>query len=126
MNIFKFENKYKDILENIEEWAYLRIDVANYLRDKNNNDIIKRESAKKFISKLQKIRTIFYGFNNWFKKYDGLVFSDSAERRILDGKYIDKISDDIIDRLKPNKNLMIELPNPKHYNLGSVNKIYCI
>jgi len=74
MNIFELEKKYKEILENIEEWVYLRTIMANYLRDRNNQEEKNRESSKNIIRKLQKVKTILYGFKNWFAQYDGLVF----------------------------------------------------
>jgi hypothetical protein len=115
MNIFNFEKKYKEILENIEDWVYLRIKIGHELKNIYNQQFIKnRENKlKKIWEKIIRLKNIFYGFKNWFKKYDYIFFSDSSERRFIDNSYKDKISDDIIDRL--NNCLLIELPNPNHY-----------
>jgi hypothetical protein len=115
MNIFNFEKKYKEILENIEDWVYLRIKIGHELKNIHNQQFIKnRENKlKKIWEKIIRLKNIFYGFKNWFKKYDYIFFSDSSERRFIDNSYKDKISDDIIDRL--DNCLLIELPNPNHY-----------
>jgi hypothetical protein len=114
-SIFNFEQKYKDILENIEDWVYLRIAVGNELKNSYNKQIIsnKNYKIKRILKKFKRFKNIFYGFKNWFKKYDHIFFSDSSERRFIDNSYKDKISDDIIDRL--DNCLLIELPNPNHY-----------
>ena len=121
-NIFEFEKKYKDILEDIEEWAYLRIPVAFYLKNKENKkhkeEIKKISKIRKILNKIKKfkkIKNIFYGFKNWFGKYDYLFFSDSGERRFIKNSYMDKIADDIIKRIGKEKVLLIETPNSIHY-----------
>ena len=113
MNIFEFEEKYKDILENIEEWGYLRLKVAFILKNKNNLNVHKNKNYKLF-NYLSKIKNLFFGFSNWFYKYDYIFFSDSSERKIINNRYFDKISDDIIDKLKTNV-LLIENPTPNHF-----------
>ena len=54
-------------------------------------------------------RYLFYGFKNWFGKYDAIVFTASDQRRILDNLYTDRC-----DQL-PGKNLIVEQPVGKHY-----------
>src|SRR5215831_8578837 len=41
----------------------------------------------------------FYGFTSYFRKYDYLSFSDSSERKLVDGKWVDKSVDYILENL---------------------------
>jgi len=125
MNIFEFENKYKSILENIEEWAYIRIKFGYKMKDQNlleKQVNIKINQIKNFI---HYIKSIFYGFTNWFNKYDYLCFSDSSQRKIINGQYYDKLFDSLINKLS-NKTLIIELPNKKHYRINQVKSKYIV
>jgi len=108
-SVLDFEKKYKNILENIEEWAYIRLKVGFYLKNKSNeNDASNRKKTfQKTLKKLLKIKDIFYGFKNWFGRYEYLFFSDSNERRLIEKKYKDKIMDEIID-ISNKKCLMLE------------------
>jgi hypothetical protein len=117
MSIFELEEKYKNILENIEEWVYLRVALGHKLKNCNEKVVLKENKnskLKKLLNNFKKLKNIFYGFKNWFGKYDYICFSDSGERKVIDNIYKDKISDDIIDRMNSNI-LLIELPNSTHY-----------
>ena len=114
-SIFDIEMKYKNELENIKEWAYLRIVYFFSISNKTNSS-----SKSPFLNKLDKIIYIFYGFKNWFKKYDYLIFSDSSERKFINGKYFDKTTDAISNILSKDKILFIELPNPFHFKIRNV------
>jgi len=117
MNIFEFEEKYKIVLEKIEEWNYLRVKVAFELKNKENVTYIKKQKTpflQKIYNKINKIKQMFYKFYNWFGKYEYIFFSDSMERKILNNVYFDKFSDRIIEKLDK-ATLLIETPNPKHY-----------
>ena len=109
MNISNLEKKYP-ILEEIEEWNFIR----NYMRSRliiKNFSGLKRNS---FFDKLKNLKNVFFGFKNWFNTYEYLFFSDSGERKFINKKYFDKYMDDFIDKLEK-KSLLIELPNPNHY-----------
>ena len=56
----------------------------------------------------------FYGFFKWFAKADYLVFSNSDQRKEIDGKLIDKSADYL--NLKLSSTLHIELPVFKHFS----------
>jgi hypothetical protein len=121
MSVLEFEKKYKSILEKIDEWSYIRISFGFYLTSNpniNDSDSLHKETffgkLKKILKKSLIFKNISFGFKNWFKNYDFIFFSDSNERRLIEGLYKDKIADDIIDRL-PGKTLLIELPNDSHY-----------
>jgi len=55
----------------------------------------------------------FYGFFKWFGKADYLVFSNSDQRKEIEGKLIDKSADYL--NLKLSNTLHIELPVFKHF-----------
>ena len=42
---------------------------------------------------IRQIRSVFYGWWNYFRKYDIWAFSTSAERRLIEGEYHDKLFD---------------------------------
>ena len=119
MTLLEFEKKYKDKLENIEEWNYLRIQVGFYLKNQNNKLYDTKNKKNNFFNRLSKIilllKNSFFGFKNWFGKYDYIFISDSSERKLINGYYFDKFFDDIIDKLNNKKNLLIENPIRKHY-----------
>jgi len=119
-NVLELEKYYKDILENIEEWAYIRLKVGFFLKNRNNKKIkIKNNSIaekfKKVVSILLKIKDMFYGFKNWFGKYDYLFFSYSEQRKLINGRYKNKAMDDLIDKELEKKSLLIEAKNSKRF-----------
>lgn len=56
----------------------------------------------------QQFVSIFYGLNNIFGRYTIWVFTNSVERRLIDGKYFDKLFD-YLGNNYPAKTLIIEL-----------------
>ena len=117
MNLLDFEKQHKDILETIEEWNYLRIKVGFFLKNKDQNrKKIQRRNLFTIIRfSMKSLRYAFYKFSNWFGKYEYIFFSDSSERRLINHKYFDKLSDDIIYKLGKNT-LLIENPTAGHYS----------
>jgi hypothetical protein len=121
MTLLEFEEKYREKLENIKEWVFIRISVGYYLKNLNNRKFAKISKNYKalFINKIRKtfifFKNSFFGFKNWFRKYDYIFISDSAERKLINGYYFDKFFDDFIDRLDRDKSLLIEIPINKHY-----------
>jgi hypothetical protein len=111
VDIFDIEKKYKKDLESLEEWNYLR----NIYRsiDTQNKNTYK-------INKPDAVKSIFYGFKNWFRRYDYLVFSDSSERKLVDNKMFDIKVDYIIKELGIDNTLVIENPICKHYKLSDI------
>ncbi len=105
LNIALLEKKYKIQFKEIKEWNYLR----NYYREisyiSNNNKI----------SLYKALKDAFYGFSNWFRSYNYLIFSNSGERKKLYGKFYDTKVDMIIEYLGKDNTLLIETPSPNHY-----------
>jgi len=116
MNIFDFEGEYRSFLERKAEWNYLRIKVAFFLKNRANRRLKISDNYRinRFRELLEYLKNIFFGFSNWFRSYEYLFFSDSSERRLIDGKFYDKLSDDIIEKLDK-KSLLIETPAKQHY-----------
>ena len=105
--MLNFEKKYKDILENIKEWGFLRVYFRKYFHKDSFSK--NKEKNKKYL-----LKSLTFGFKNFLGKYDYLFFSDSKERRKIENYYVDKYFDDIIERIK-GKSLLFELPAPKHF-----------
>lgn len=62
-------------------------------------------------------RYAFYGFGNWFGKYDYIVISSSDQRKFVEGEYVAR-TDLIEDSF--GKALHIELPNPDHPKISKI------
>lgn len=56
---------------------------------------------------LKQLSSIFYGFGNWFRRYDAWAFTNSSERTLIDGKYFDKLFDPL-EQIPNFKVLVIE------------------
>ncbi len=69
-----------------------------------DKEVMKEKNIKELFSQ---ITSIFYGFFNFFRRYDIWVFSNSSERVLLNGKYEDKLFD-YIAQDKRFKSLIIE------------------
>lgn len=56
-NVFKLEEKYKNILENIEEWVYLRVALGHKLKNYNEKVVLKENKISKFKKNLKKLKS---------------------------------------------------------------------
>jgi len=107
----------------IQVWPFLRVSYysqygRNYRFEVLNNNSNK---IKTTFSKLKRVRNVFYGFWNLFKKYDYIIFSDTFEKRLVNGKYIDKIAESLVYELGEKRVLLIERPvNGKHFNRSKI------
>ena len=110
-------------VNDIQVWPFLRVSYysqygRSYIFDVLNNN---SNRTKIIFSKLKRVRNVFYGFWNLFKKYDYIVFSDTLERRLVNGKYIDKIAESLIYELGEKRLLLIENPvNGLHFNRSEI------
>jgi len=132
-NILKeIEGKYPvdTILVNGEQvWPYLR--VAYDLQ------YVKQMSSQKgerplwpglsFLEKLKRLPNILYGIRNWLGKYDYIAVSSTGERRLIGGKYFNRLLDPVIDKLGRDKVLYIEIPIPSLHRIESIytSKVVC-
>ena len=108
MTIFELENKYKTTLETIKEWGYIRIPLGVYLQNKLNKTVKKQEKNTLFYKIANFSSMTLYGFTHWFRSYDYLYFSDSSERKVINGELFDKSVDPIIDVTGKKSSLLIE------------------
>ena len=70
------------------------------------------------------IKSFFYGFFNWFKRYDVWMFNNVIDRVEIDNKWYDKYFDypaSIIDNA-----LIIELPSHSHYKRKNIASKYIV
>lgn len=110
-------------LNGIQVWPFLRTSYDFQYNRCYKFDVLNNNSskAKSILSKLKRVRNIFYGFWNLFKKYDYMVFSDTFERRLINDKYIDKIAEFLISELGEKKVFLIENPvNGLHFNRSKI------
>ena len=98
--LFDIEEQYEKELESFEEWGYLR----SYYRQA----IYSNEGIVRKISKISSLKSMFYGFSSWFKRYNYIVFSGTAERRDVYNMLFDKNVDYIIDTIGREKSLLID------------------
>mgnify|MGYP006870480261 FL=1 len=103
---------------NIKIWPLLKLVLCSNLTYSGSKDEkIKRNLLSKLAKRASLIRPICYGINNFFsKKYEYILFTDTLEKRIVNGMYIDKVSQGLIDLLSNEQFLVIENPvNNFHY-----------
>jgi hypothetical protein len=73
---------------------------------------------------LKIIKSIFYGFLNWFKNYDAWFLGSDLNRIKVNDKYYDKIFDYPADNFK--KSLFLELSTNGHYKRKNVYSKYIV
>jgi hypothetical protein len=94
-------------------WPVLRWHYFDQIRIEQNN--IKRKKKSKFA----RIIEFFYNWTKWFSLYDYFFYSDSelSTRRKINGKYLDRFMDPIIDCIGKDKCLLVEIPTPEHHSI---------
>ncbi len=110
-------------VNDIQVWPFLRISYNYQYNISYRFNVLTNNSnkIKTTFSKLKRVRNIFYGFWNLFKKYDYTVFSDTFEKRFVNDKYIDKIAESLIYELGEKRVLLIENPiNGLHFNRSEI------
>jgi len=117
------EQKYsvEDIYyDNEQVWSYLRNTYFNSTIENISEDYTK-ETKEGLLTKLYRmIKQSLYGFRNWFGRYDYIFFSDSQERILVEGLYVDKSLEKIIETHGAQKCLMIETPVSQHKPIEKV------
>lgn len=74
---------------------------------------------------LQQLRTLGYGFFNFFRRYEAWAFTSSSERVLLNGKYTDKLFD-YMGNETGLKLLVVELQLFKRYKRREVASKYVV
>jgi len=125
MNAFDFIKKIEtsyDVtsikIKDIEVWPFLRIAYYFAYRDKYDFKI-ERPNEIKHKKAVRIFKNVLYGVSNYVKKYDFFIFSNLAGRRLLNGKYVNRLLFDLKSELGIEKVLDIE--NPAHNIHYSVN-----
>src|SRR5687768_6276185 len=96
-------------------WPLIRFSLSAYFQ----SQIQPFHDRSLSIRKVFELATqFFYGFHFYFKKYKYLAISDSSERKLIDGRWVDKSVDYFIENLP--STLLIELPLPRHYKKSQV------
>lgn len=92
-------------------WAVFKKAIVNELEKENGTHFYLNRNTSNIVLSL---KSLFYGFRCYFKKYNVLVFSQAGFRTLINGRYIQRNVEDI---LSPEyKSLLIEHPLPNgHY-----------
>lgn len=85
-------------------------------------EVLQEKDISVFISQL---KSIFYGFFNFFRRYDAWAFTNSSERTLVDGKYKDRLFDPIGETGKL-KLLIVELRLFQKYSRRNVASKYVV
>ena len=107
--------KFKDI----SLWLELRTHVYNKITSGESTPL-KITSQTYFVI----LRSFFYGFFNWFRKYDAWLFNTDIDRVDINGKYFDKYFDYPASKIE--KSLVIELPSEQHFKRNKVASKYIV
>jgi hypothetical protein len=94
-------------------WFHRSIMGKELLKEKNLNELIFQ------------IKSIFYGFFNFFRRYDNWVFSHSADRELINGRQVDKLFDYLANKPEK-KTLLFELRLFKIYKRKDVASKYVV
>ncbi len=111
--IEEIETKYhfNDItFNNVQLWPYLRVYLSYSIFGKE-----KTNANKKVIGNA--VKNLFYGFSNYFKKVDYIIFSNTEQRKLINNKYYDRF-DFLPDNYK--KNLFFELTTNSFYKRNQI------
>lgn len=122
--IKKIETEY-DInsikVNNIKLWGLLRTAyITEYIyKNIQNNENIKSVQKQSVtpIQKIKRVRNIFFGISNILRRREIYAFSDTMELREMNGKYINKIFDVLMD-----KKSFLLVENPVNGNHAPINK----
>ncbi len=126
MNAFDFIKKIEtsyDVttikIKDMEVWPFLRI--AYFFAYRNKEFKIERTSELKLKKAARVFKNVLYGFSNYFKRNDFFIFTNLAGRRLLNGKYVNRLSFSLESELGVEKVLNIESPiHNVHYTINSV------
>ena len=127
MNAFDFIKKIEtsyDVttikIKDMEAWPFLRIAYFFAYRDKYDFKI-ERTNELKLKKAVRMFENVLYGVSNYFKKNDFFIFSNLAGRRLLNGKYVNRLLFGLESELGAEKVLFIENPaHSVHYTINSV------
>jgi len=122
--IKEIETKYNVssiTVNGVQVWPFLRVVYDYKYNEFYTFNTLNKNRSSSIFAKLKRIKNVFYGLENLFKKYNYLIFSDTYERRLADGKYIDKIAESLIHELGKDKTLLIEHPvNSLHFKRSEI------
>lgn len=116
------EKKYRveDIkYKNLSLWLAIRFRYFSALINGSETGLKLSKTLYKTV-----IKSVFYGFFNWFRKYDTWFFSAKINRLEIDGKYYDRFFD--YPASKVGKPLFIELAIDQHFPRGKVASKYIV
>ncbi len=80
------------------------------------NEVLQEKTSSVF---KEQLRSLFYGFFSFFKRYDAWAFTNSSERVLLEGKMLDKVMDPLAIA-RPIKLLVVELQLFKRFKRSEV------
>ena len=92
----------------MEVWPFLR--ASYYIAARARELNIEQQKKTSLWTKIKRVKNVFYGFWNLFKKFDYLVFSDILEVRLMKGRYVNKLAEFLISELGKERVLLIENP----------------
>lgn len=113
LTLSDLEIKYKDELQSIEEWVYLRSYYRHALAAYHIKEV-------RHVSKFKILKDMFFGFFSWFRSYRYFVFSNTSERKLINDKWFDKSVDYLIKVLGKEKGLLVEEPNPNYFKQNDI------
>lgn len=88
-------------------WAYFSSYLMTY--DSDNPQHFS------FWDKFSLLKNVYYGVHNIFRRYDFIIHSNTSELKYIEGKYHNKLTDQIYRDLSGSTILYIEEPLPFHY-----------
>ena len=121
-DIFVLEEQIPSIakieINNVQIWSFLRIIIRFRLLGSKNIATSKKKYIKSkivglinrsryWLTSIYSLLYLLFHFKRFLKKYEFVIFSSELEKKILDGKYIDKLSEGLFEILDREKILLI-------------------
>lgn len=107
-------------------WPYLRIVYGFKMVSASLDKKVDKKAhfVKRFIKMAS---SIFYGATNWFKRYDYVVYGNTDGKKLIDGRYHDRLVESLLDQLGHENVLFIEQFNQdKFYDLSKLHHKYTV
>lgn len=125
----KIEKTYS--VENIENdfsgvWGYLRVVYHVKIIDKLIFDYNKKKKLNRIKNLFKELNNSIYGFRNWFKGYEYIIFSDSSAKKKINNSFLDIRFEEISRILGYNKCLYIDTPVSGHIDSNKLNNYYIV
>jgi len=92
----------------LQVWPFLRTEYNISLSAKRDGFVKDPRMRMGPVQKLRRLRNLLYGFPAWWRSYDYVVLAGAGGRKLLNGQYVHKDTEWLIQALGRNRTLAVE------------------